>query len=163
MQAFPHLQKGFRFIFSCCHCYQLLGSHLQLLQGEKSLGRHCMHPLGLHGSRDCVAATSLSLSHPSWLLLTKSKSSLCFSSPSLTPSLLPLPCPSTFHLLFPLTPPSPHPCSNIGESGSFLSRGYRNNPRFCCVSVFPQRGLKKCISTRSCVRAGMVAQAQQLG
>ena len=120
--------------------------------GREVLGeRHHMCPLGLHGSGDCVAATNPSLSYCSWPLLTEGKASLCFDSPSLTPLLL-LPWPSTFHLLLPLTPPSLHPCSHIGGSGSFWSRGYRNYPRFCSVCVFSQGGLEKRISTCSCVR-----------
>lgn len=143
--------KGLLLHFSCCHCYQLLGSHLQLSQGERSSGETSCVSSGDTWCRDRVAAVSLSLSHPSWPLLTEGKPFLCFSSPSLTPPLL-LPCPSTFHLLFPLTPPSPRPCSNMDGSGSFLSRGYRNNPRFCRVSVFPQGGLEKCIFMCSYMR-----------
>lgn len=146
MQAFPHQAKGFHFIFSCCHCYLLLGSHLQLLQGERSSGRGIAYIWGYMPA----GTVWLQQVSPSPILPGhwSQRVNLPFAFPLLV-SLLLLPCLSTFH---PFPSSTPCPCSNIGGSGSFLSRGYRNNPRFCWVSVFPQRGLEKCVSTCSCMR-----------
>lgn len=87
--------------------------------GREVLGeRHASSGVTRHqelcGCNECLLL-------PPFLGVTKGKS-LSFSSPNLTPSLLLLPCPSTFHLLFLLIPPSPCPCSDIDGSGNFLSR-----------------------------------------
>lgn len=126
--------KGLSLNFiSCCHCYPLLGLHLQ---GERSLGRGIVYIWGY----TAAGTVWLQQVSPSPILPGRcsQRVNLPFAFPLLV-SLPLLPCLTPF-LLSPLAPPSPCPCSSIGGSSSFLSRGYRNNPGFAGRASFHKEG-----------------------